>query len=87
MRQTGGERLEALLRRHGNVAAILTGHAHTPAATSFAGSPLLISPSVISTLTLPWDGEGLIDEEAPAALAYHVLDDERRLITHFRVVL
>lgn len=87
MRQTGGERLTAVLQRHSNVVAILTGHAHSPAATTFAGLPLLISPSVISTLTLPWDGEGLIDEEAPAALAYHVLDDERRLITHFRVVL
>ena len=87
MRQTGGERLAAVLGRHDNVVAILTGHAHTPAATTFAGLPLLISPSVISTLTLPWDGDGLIDEEAPAALAYHVLDDDRRLMTHFRVVL
>lgn len=87
MRQTGGDRLAAVLGRHDNVIAILTGHAHTPAATTFAGLPLLISPSVISTLTLPWDAEGLIDEEAPAALAYHILDDERRLITHFRVVL
>ena len=87
MRQTGGERLAAVLQRHDNVVALLTGHAHSPSATTFAGLPLLISPSVISTSTLPWDGEGLIDEEAPAALAYHVLDDERRLITHFRVVL
>ncbi len=87
MRQTGGERLAAVLGRHDNVVAILTGHAHTPAATTFAGLPLLISPSVISTITLPWDGDGLVDEEPPAALAYHILDDERRLITHFRVVL
>lgn len=87
MRQTGGERLAAVLGRHENVAAILAGHAHTSAATTFAGLPLLIAPSVVSTTMLPWDGEGLIDEEAPAALAYHVLDDERRLITQFRVVL
>lgn len=87
MRQTGGERLAAVLGRHRNVAAILAGHAHTPAATTFAGLPLLISPSVISTVGLPWDCEELIDEESPAALAYHVLDDERRLITHFRIVL
>ncbi|MBS2963134.1 phosphodiesterase [Actinocrinis puniceicyclus] len=86
MRQSGGERLAAVLDRHRNVAAVLTGHAHTPAATTFAGRPLLIAPSVISTVTLPWEGDGLIDNEPPAALAFHVLDDERRLITHFRVV-
>lgn len=86
MRQVGGERLAAVLGRHDNVVAILTGHAHTPAATTFAGLPLLISPSVISTVALPWDSEDLIDEEPPATLAFHILDDERRLITHFRIV-
>jgi 3',5'-cyclic AMP phosphodiesterase CpdA len=87
MLQTGGERLAAVLERHGNVVALLAGHAHTPAATTFAGLPLLISPSVVSTVMLPWDGEGIADEDAPSALAYHVLDEDRRLITHFRVVL
>jgi 3',5'-cyclic AMP phosphodiesterase CpdA len=87
MRQTGGERLAAVLARHRNVVAVLTGHAHTPAATTFAGLPLLIAPSVISTTTLPWEGGGPIDEDTPAALAFHILDDERRLTTHFRVVV
>jgi Icc protein len=87
MRQTGAERLAGLLARHGNVAALLAGHAHTPAATTFAGLPLLISPSVISTVVLPWEGNEIVDGEPPAALAFHVLDDERRLTTHFRMVL
>lgn len=87
MMQTGGERLAAVLGRHDNVVAILTGHVHTPAATTFAGLPLLISPSVISTTLLPWEGTQIMDVEAPAALAFHILDDERRLTTHFRVVL
>jgi 3',5'-cyclic AMP phosphodiesterase CpdA len=87
MRQTGGERLAEVLGRHDNVVAILAGHAHTPAATTFAGLPLLIAPSVISTVMLPWEGEDIVDAEPPAALAFHVLDDERRLITHFRMVL
>jgi 3',5'-cyclic AMP phosphodiesterase CpdA len=87
MRQAGSERLEQLLSRHGNVAGIFCGHAHTPAATTFAGLPLLVSPSVASTLKLPWEGEGIVDLEAPPSLAYHVLDDSGRLTTHFRVVL
>lgn len=86
MRQTGGERLAALLRRHDNVTALLCGHVHTPAATTFAGLPLLICPSVVSTVLLPWEGGDAVDEQAPAALAFHVLDDAGRLTTHFRVV-
>lgn len=38
------------------------------------------------TLRLPWEGEGVADREAPVGLAFHILDDERRLTTHFRVV-
>jgi Icc protein len=87
MMQTGGERLAAVLGRHDNVVAVLAGHVHTPAATTFAGLPLLIAPSVISTVLLPWEGEEVMDNEAPAALAFHILDDERRLTTHFRVIL
>ena len=87
MRQTGGERLAEVLDRHDNVAVLLAGHSHTPAATTFAGLPLLISPSVISTVVLPWEGEEVVDAEPPAALAFHILDDERRLTTHFRMVM
>jgi 3',5'-cyclic AMP phosphodiesterase CpdA len=87
MRQTGTERLAQVLSSHGNVAAVLCGHAHTAAATTFAGLPLLVSPSVISTLMLPWEGDGIVDHEPPPALAFHVLDDAGRLTTHFRAVL
>ncbi|MGH6656996.1 MAG: phosphodiesterase [Actinocrinis sp.] len=87
MRQTGGERLAALLARHDNVAAVIAGHAHTPSATVFAGLPMVIGPSVISTLMLPWEGDEVIDEEAPAAYALHILGDDRRLTTHYRTVL
>jgi 3',5'-cyclic AMP phosphodiesterase CpdA len=87
MRQTGSERLAQVLAGHRNVAAVFCGHAHTAAATTFAGLPLLVSPSVISTLTLPWEGDGIVDHEPPAALAFHVLDGAGRLTTHFRVVL
>jgi 3',5'-cyclic AMP phosphodiesterase CpdA len=87
IRQTGEARLAEVLRGRENVVALLCGHAHTPAATTFAGLPLVIAPSVVSTVVLPWDGEGVVDFEPPPALAIHILDDARRLITHFRVVL
>ncbi|MFB7600640.1 metallophosphoesterase [Streptomyces sp. NPDC056160] len=79
-------RLAALLRRRPAIAGLITGHAHTPAATSFAGRPLVVGPGVTWTLRLPWEGEALADREAPPGLAFHVLDDEGRLTSHFRVV-
>lgn len=91
IRQFGEDRLEALVARHPNVAALLCGHAHTPAATTFAGRPLLVAPGVVSTLTLPWErgaGPGIsVDLRIPPALAFHVLDDSGRLTTHYRVVV
>ncbi|UDM02782.1 metallophosphoesterase [Streptomyces longhuiensis] len=78
--------LAALLERRPEIAGIIAGHAHTPAATVFAGRPLVIGPGVTWTLRLPWEGEGVADRDAPVGLAFHILDDERRLTTHFRVV-
>jgi 3',5'-cyclic AMP phosphodiesterase CpdA len=78
--------LAALLERRPEIAGIIAGHAHTPAATVFAGRPLVIGPGVTWTLRLPWEGEGAADRNAPVGLAFHILDDERRLTTHFRVV-
>ncbi|MFH8732720.1 metallophosphoesterase [Streptomyces sp. NPDC017964] len=78
--------LAALLERRPEIAGIIAGHAHTPAATVFVGRPLVIGPGVTWTLRLPWEGEGVADRDAPVGLAFHILDDERRLTTHFRVV-
>jgi 3',5'-cyclic AMP phosphodiesterase CpdA len=86
LRQRGEDRLASLVARHPQVVAILCGHAHTPAATSFAGRPLLVSPGVASTLVLPWEQGEFTDESAPAAVAFHILDDDQRLTTHYRVV-
>lgn len=91
IRQFGEGRLADLVARHPNVAAILCGHAHTPAATTFAGRPLLVAPGVVSTVRLPWEigdrEDALVDHELPPALAFHVLDDEGRLTTHYRIVV
>jgi 3',5'-cyclic AMP phosphodiesterase CpdA len=86
IKQTGEDRLAALLAKHSNVVAVLCGHAHTGAATTFAGLPLLVAPGVVSTLLLPWESHETVSLTMPPAIAFHVLDDDRRLTTHYRVV-
>lgn len=90
IRQFGEQRLAELTERHPNIAGFLVGHAHTPAATSFAGRPLLVAPGVVSTLRLPWEHhahpEDYVHLDLPPALAFHVLDEEGRLTTYFRFV-
>ncbi|MEV6038023.1 metallophosphoesterase [Nonomuraea sp. NPDC052116] len=84
------EPLEELLGRYPDVPAVLVGHAHTGAATTFAGRPLLAAPGVVSTLKLPWEGgttfANCADYDLPPAIAFHVLDDTGRMTTHYRVV-
>ncbi|MEU6003693.1 metallophosphoesterase [Streptomyces sp. NPDC047197] len=80
------ERLAALLDAHPHVAAVLTGHAHTAAATTFAARPLIVGPAITWTLRLPWEGDQPADRDQPPGLAFHVLDGDRRLTTHYRVL-
>lgn len=80
------ERLAAVLAGAPHVVAVLTGHAHTSAASTFAGRPLLVGPGVVSTLRLPAEHAGDLDYDLPPAVALHVLD-EGRLTTHHRVVV
>ncbi|MFJ3641138.1 metallophosphoesterase [Streptomyces sp. NPDC090108] len=91
IRQFGEERLAALAARHPRLTAFLCGHAHTPAATTFAGRPLLVAPGVVSTARLPWEHrahpQDHVHLDQPPALAFHVLDDEGRLTTHYRTVV
>ncbi|MBW5480821.1 metallophosphoesterase [Streptomyces bambusae] len=91
IRQFGEERLAELAARHPHLTAFLCGHAHTAAATTFAGRPLLVAPGVVSTLRLPWerqDGpEHHVHLDEPPAVAFHVLDGDGRLTTHYRVVV
>ncbi|MEV5976114.1 metallophosphoesterase [Streptomyces sp. NPDC052114] len=90
IRQFDEHRLADLVARHPNVTAFLAGHAHTPAATTFAGRPLLVAPGVVSTLRLPWEHQNdpshHVHRDLPPALAFHVLDDGGRLTTHYRPV-
>lgn len=86
IRQQGAERLAELIASNRQVLAILCGHAHTAAATTFAGLPVLVAPGVVSTLRLPWEGAGDLDKQMPPAIAFHVIDDDGRITTHYRVV-
>ncbi|MGW4661922.1 phosphodiesterase [Streptosporangium sandarakinum] len=82
------ERLAEVLRRHPRVTAVLTGHAHTAASTTFAGLPVLVAPGVVSTLLLPQESPAAepIDYGFPPQISIHVLADGR-LTTHTRPVV
>ncbi len=94
IRQTGEERLAAVLARHPRVAALLAGHVHTGASTTFAGVPLRIAPGVVSGSLLPiepggdrgWDEGGPLEHDRPPSLLLHALHDDGRVTTHHRVV-
>jgi 3',5'-cyclic AMP phosphodiesterase CpdA len=84
MRLGEAERLADLLARQPKVIAVLCGHAHTAAASTFAGRPLLAAPGVASTGVLPFENSTPVDFGLPPAIAFHVHDGERGLTTHFR---
>ena len=69
------EGLAALLEAHPRVVAVLTGHAHTAASSTFAGRPLVVAPAVTWTLRMPWEGDAPADRDQPPGIAFHVLDD------------
>jgi Icc protein len=80
------DRFAAVLANHPDTVAVLCGHEHTAASTTFAGLPLLVAPGISSTLRLPWENAGLVDPDQPPAVALHILDEDNRLTTHFRVL-
>jgi 3',5'-cyclic AMP phosphodiesterase CpdA len=87
IRQFGEERLAKVVTGRPNVVAVLAGHAHTAAATRFAGLPLLLAPGVVSTVPLPWEGERPVHLDQPPSLAFHVIDERHRVTTHYRSVM
>ncbi|MFW6692773.1 metallophosphoesterase [Streptomyces sp. MAR4 CNX-425] len=90
IRQFGEGRLAELAGRQPRLTAFLAGHAHTAAATTFAGRPLLVGPGVVNTIRLPWERHTHADDHArldqPPGVAFHVLHEDHRLTTHFRTV-
>lgn len=83
IRMQEAHRLADVLAAHDNVAAVLCGHAHTGATTTFAGRPLVVAPGVVSTAVLPFESADVIDYGQPPAAAFHMFGDGG-LVTHFR---
>ncbi|MBR7839483.1 metallophosphoesterase [Actinospica durhamensis] len=80
---TNPDALADLLDRHPQVIAVLAGHAHTAAASSFASRPVLLAPAVTWTLVMPPRSGQIADLEAPVGLALHTVE-RGRIATHFR---
>jgi 3',5'-cyclic AMP phosphodiesterase CpdA len=81
------DQLASVLGRHPQVAGVLCGHAHTAAASTFAGVGVRVAPGVKSTSRLPWEGTGedTMAFDLPVALAFHSYADGV-LTTHFRAL-
>ncbi len=86
IRLRDGEALEGVIARHAHVVATLVGHAHTMAATTFAGRPLLIGGGVVSTVTADAEAPPTIWFEAPPTFALHLVGDDGRVTTHWRAL-
>lgn len=89
MRLRNPDDLRAVIGDSGTVAAILTGHTHTAAATEFAGVPLRIAPGIASSLKLPGEfrtnANIFADTDVPPGIALHAFLDHGP-VTHFRTV-
>ncbi|MDA2814773.1 metallophosphoesterase [Nocardiopsis sp. RSe5-2] len=85
IRQRGEQRLAELVGRRPEVVAMLCGHVHTASVSTFAGRPLLVAPSVASTLRTDWEPEGE-ERDAPVMIAIHHIGDDGRVTSHFRAV-
>ncbi|MEU8261713.1 metallophosphoesterase [Micromonospora sp. NPDC048999] len=81
---TNAAELEAVLRRHGNVVAVLVGHAHTMCATTFAGLPLLIGGGITSTVCLDEEDMPSPNTAVAPTLAWHLVGEDNRVVTHWR---
>jgi 3',5'-cyclic AMP phosphodiesterase CpdA len=82
-------RLAEIVAADDRIVGVVTGHAHSAAATTFAGRPLLIGPSTASVLGGEWELElpdHVMDYAPDPSVALHVIDENRRMTTHFRSV-
>ena len=86
IRLLDGDALAAVVDRHAHVVAVLVGHAHTMAATTFAGRPLLIGGGVVSTVTADAEAPPTLWYDAPPSFALHLVGDDGRVTTHWRAL-
>lgn len=78
--------LAEVLCRHPHVVATLVGHAHTMAATTFGGRPVLVGGGVVSTVPLDQEDHPVVWYDAAPSIAVHLLHPDDRLTTHWRAV-
>ncbi|WP_067647049.1 metallophosphoesterase [Nocardia harenae] len=85
--------LAAIVAGSGRIAGVLTGHAHSPISTLFAGKPLVVGPSTASVLRGAWELDApdhVMDYAPDPGYALHLIDRAEdggyRLVTHFRTV-
>jgi 3',5'-cyclic AMP phosphodiesterase CpdA len=86
---TEPDRLAELVAADERIVGVVTGHAHSSVATTFAGRPLLVAPSTASVLGGEWELDlphHVMDYAPDPAVALHVIDENRRMTTHFRSV-
>jgi len=86
IRLSGEDRLAAVIARHPQVVAVLCGHAHSAAATTFAGRPCWPRPGLVSTSALPWEERDRADLEAPPPWPSTSWATTPRLTTHYRYI-
>jgi len=87
IRLVDADALGKVLDHHPQVVATLVGHAHTMAATTFAGRPLLIGGGVVSSVTVDAEDLPQVWYDAPPSLALHLVDEATgRLTTHWRAL-
>lgn len=86
IRQTGEAALLDIMTRHPRVAAVLCGHAHTAAFSTFAGRPVVVAPGIVSTIRTAFEPGVAATIDEPPGIALHVMNDEGSLITHIRSV-
>ncbi|MFC9892589.1 metallophosphoesterase [Nocardia sp. NPDC127579] len=82
------DRLAEVVGGDDRILGVLTGHAHSAAATTFAGKPMLAAPSTASVLGGEWELElpdHVMDYAPDPAIALHVIENHR-ITTHFRSV-
>jgi Icc protein len=79
------QRLGEVLAQHDSVLAVLVGHAHTMATTTFAGVPVLVGGGLVSTVATDAENLPTIDYTQPPTIALHLVEDDH-LVTHWRVV-
>ncbi|GAB4583011.1 metallophosphoesterase [Nocardia sp. IFM 10818] len=89
IRLTNPERLAEIVAADDRILAVLTGHVHLGLTTTFAGKPLIVAPSVASTIGGEWEtarpGHVPIDFAPDPVLVFHSIQDGRLLST-FRPV-